>query len=254
MKRLIKVRVGSHAHGLAGPNSDVDHRGVFVQPTSELLKIGGTSQQTSWVEGTVDDVSWEVGKFLFLAQKCNPSILECFLAPRVMHVPVWDVNILGEKEEHLEPFIARPGEERRSEISKEDRFGTELRDLFPYLWSSKGIRNAFVGYGLNQRKNFLKDPQGVRGPKYAAAYLRTLYNGWELLTTGAFTINVGSTPFGKVVSRFKEGNYSGPGEVIEYCYEWQQHLERAYTDNPNKETDLEPVNEFLLKIRKEYWT
>ena len=48
---LLKVIVGSRAHGLAGPESDYDYRGVFLHPTSHILSIGAKPKQTDWVEG-----------------------------------------------------------------------------------------------------------------------------------------------------------------------------------------------------------
>ena len=84
---ILKVLVGSHAHGLATEGSDVDYRGVYVSPTSEILSLSNTKvrgKNTHWVEGENEDAtSYELGHFLFLALKCNPSILEVFMAPRV---------------------------------------------------------------------------------------------------------------------------------------------------------------------------
>ena len=37
---ILKVVVGSHAHGLAGPESDKDFRSVFILPTAELFRVG----------------------------------------------------------------------------------------------------------------------------------------------------------------------------------------------------------------------
>src|SRR5574343_184906 len=125
---ILKVIVGSQAHGLANKNSDFDYRGVFVIPTSEMLKIGGENMQhTSWIEGKEDDTSWEVGKFLLMATKCNPTVLETFLAP-----------------------TAGNG-------SKTTPYGEKLRALFPYIWNSEAVMKCFIGYGINQRKKFFED-------------------------------------------------------------------------------------------------
>lgn len=228
MKEILKVIVGSQAHGLATPESDFDYRGVFVNPTAEILKLGSTIKQTNWIEGEVDDTSWELGHFLFLATKCNPTILEVFLAPIAE-----DPNI---------------DDSDRFKITKE---GKELRDLFPYIWSSKGVYDAFTGYGFNQRKKFLDD-KDRKAAKYAAAYLRTLYQAWELLSTGRFTVKIANTPIGETVLRFKNGQYT-VGEVMQTCTDWQERVSAAYFLNSDKQTNMEPVNEFLLKVRKEYW-
>jgi uncharacterized protein len=216
--QILKVIVGSQAHGIATEKSDYDYRGVFVVPTSDLLKIGNDSiKHTAWIEGKEDDTSWEIGKFLLMATKCNPTVLETFLAP----------------------------------VKEAHPLGDELRALFPYIWNSADVKDAFIGYGENQRKKFF-DNKDKRAPKYATAYLRVLYNCWELLTTGTFQVNLTDTPVYELCKRFKNGDFSY-GEVIDACWEWEQKVKKAFDENPDKQTDLEPVNEFLLKVRKELW-
>lgn len=222
MIQILKTIVGSQAHGLATKLSDYDFRGVFVIPTQEILKIGGEDlQHTSWIEGKEDDTSWEIGKFLLMATKCNPTVLETFLAPQVEVEGV------------------------------EKKWGVELRELFPHIWNSQYVKDAFIGYGINQRKKFFEN-KDHRAPKYATAYLRVLYNAYELLSTGTFSVNLQKTPVFEYCKAFKEGNYS-PGEVINQCFFWETELLKAYKQNPDKKTNIEPVNEFLLKVRKEFW-
>ena len=213
-RTILKVLVGSRAHGLATPESDFDYRGVFLVPTDNILSLGSTKKNVNWIEGKVDDTSWELGHFLYLATKSNPTILETFISP------IEGVTIEGEK----------------------------LRRLFDYVWSSKGVRDAFTGYGINQRKKFLAE-KDKKPDKFAAAYARSLYNAYELLTTGTFTIKISETEVGKDIRRFKDGDYTF-GEVIDYCRDLESKVNKAFEDNPDKETNMEPINEFLLDIRK----
>lgn len=214
---ILKVLIGSQAHGLATPESDNDYRGVFVAPTAEILRLGGSRKQTSWIEGKDDDTSWEIGHFLHLATKCNPTILEVFLAP----------------------------------VLEETSEGKAIRELFPWMWNSIDVLNAFVGYGLNQRKKFL-DEKDARPQKYAVAYLRTLYQGWELLRTGTFTIRVSETEIGETLKRWKAGEWT-VGEVMDLCVKWERNIKEAYTENPDKKTDLVRINDFLLGVRYMHW-
>lgn len=214
---LFKVVVGSQAHCLATPKSDWDYRGVFVTPTRDIISIGKHNDQTSWIEGKEDDASWEVGKFLNLATKCNPTILEAFLAPQVEH----------------------------------SMFGDKVRDLFSNVWNSKDVMNSFIGYGLNQRKKFLDDKDN-RKDKYATAYLRTLYNAQELLLTGTFSVDMRPTEIFDTLKRFKAGDYE-IGEVIDLCFKWEKKVKDAFEKNPDKKTDLDKVNSLLQDIRYFYW-
>ncbi len=233
---ILKVIVGSHAHGLAGETSDVDYRGVFCIKTSEILRIGSHIDETRWIEGHEDDTSWEIGKFLLMATKCNPTVLECFLAPMIKQAPDNPIISASTNDGNLVQY---------------DFLGRELQALFPYVWNSQYVKDAFIGYGINQRKKFFEN-KDQRAPKYAAAYLRVLYNAWELLETGTFTVKIADTPVGETVRKFKNGDYS-PGEVIQACWDMETKVLKAYKTNPDKKTEIEPVNEFLLKIRKEFW-
>lgn len=217
---ILKVLIGSQAHGLANEDSDFDYRGVFVVPTTDILKIGSKVHSTSWIEGKDDDTSWEIGHFLNLATKCNPTILEVFFAP----------------------------------ITESTELGIELRSLFPYVWNADAVVNAFVGYGLNQRKKFL-DQKDSRPGKYACAYLRTLYQAWELLRTGQFTVKVSETEIGNTLKKWRKGQWTF-GEVIQICHEWEQKVRAVHETLPifeRKETDVEKINKFLIKVRQINW-
>ena len=219
MTSILKVLVGSQAHGLATPESDFDYRGVFIVPTQDILSLDTTVKQTNWIEGRDDDTSWELSHFLKLATKCNPTILETFLSPVIE--------------------------------STED--GQRLRDIFPHVWNSVDVRNAFIGYGLNQRKKMLEDKDG-KSAKFAVAYLRTLLNAAELLQTGTFTIRVGDMDhgLGDMFKRIKAGNFEY-GYIIDTTRKWEKVVRDAFDQNPDKKTDMVAVNEFLLDMRKKYW-
>jgi predicted nucleotidyltransferase len=236
-KMILKTLVGSRAHGLETPTSDYDYRGVFIAPTSEILKLGGKADQVSWNEGDTDDTAYELNKFLFMALKSNATVLE------VLHGPVMESTPWGE----------------------------ELKSLFPYMWTSKGVLEAFRGYSINQRKKFLEDKDN-RPWKYAVAYIRVLLLGIELLKHDSLTINVQKQfeimpdyldsnlnihydeefNYAKALRALKSGEYS-KGMVID----WAQHLEgelvKAYETNPNHTNDPDKLNEFLLRARKAHW-
>lgn len=221
MKQILKTLVGSRAHHLNNEDSDFDYRNVFLTPTSELFKIGAKQQKTDWNEKdeadnhNKDETGWELGHFMFLATKCNPTILECFLAPII-------------------------------EMTEE---GRELRQQFARVWNSTGVFNAFRGYGYNQRKKFL-DQKDARPHKYAVAYLRTLYNAWELLSFGSFSVDMTDTPIYETLKRFKAGEYE-IGEVIQATFDYEKKVINAYECNKSKLTDFDQLNAFLLKIRKQ---
>lgn len=221
---ILKVLVGSRAHGMSTDTSDYDYRGVFVQPTTDILKLGGTLKTTSWIEGREpneagkkeDDTAWEIGHFLHLATHCNPSILEVFTAP----------------------------------IENATEEGLQLQALFPHIWNPNGVRDSFIGYGLNQRKKLLENKDN-RPWKYACAYLRTLLQAEQLLRLGVLPVNMQYHEEYGTLMMFKN-KIGTPGAVIDKCLVWQRKVENL-AEICKHEPDLEKVNDFLLRVRQSHW-
>lgn len=228
-KHILKVIVGSQAHGLANKDSDFDFRGVFIYPTSQFFLLPRTKlSETSWIEGKSDDTSWELGHFLDLATRCNPTILECFMALRTA-------------DDWKESLFFKDGK----------NVGEALKELFPYIWNSKNVYDAFTNYSKNQEKKMLDEKDG-RPWKYAQAYLRVLYHGYELLTTGKFHLQIVDTPIYPHLKSFKEKRATF-GEVVDICQFWKAQIKEAYEENPDKQTDFDRVNEFYQRVRLENW-
>lgn len=231
--QILRCLVGSHAHGLANAESDLDFRGVYVIPTQEILSLGFNYKGSHWVEGEKEDqTAWEIGHFLHLAMKCNPTILECFKAP------IYGVGGLGEVKINSTDSVY---------------FGDKLQKLFPYVWNPQDAYNAFVGYGLNQRKKFLDDKDG-RWRKYAVAYLRTLHNLYWLLRQEDFTLQVNDLDFKQILLDIKDGKVKDTqkGGIIDLANDLT-HKAKEILPLCKHESDLTKVNEFLLRIRKEFW-
>jgi len=216
---LLKVLCGSRAHGLHNKDSDYDYRAVYIIPTKELLSLGNFYKGSTWVkiQGKEDNVAYELGHFLHLASKSNPSILEVFLAP----------------------------------VIEANEDGQELRKLFPYIWSSKYALDAFIGYGLNQRKKFL-NKKDSRPHKYAVAYVRVLFQLCELLDTGIFNVRIQSKEIREMLLKLKKGMYTA-GYVIDIAEKYINIAKEIYKNKPKKERNQKEINDFLIKMRKKYW-
>jgi predicted nucleotidyltransferase len=227
---ILKVLTGSRAYGLETEGSDWDYHGVFVTPTSELLSIGPKPKESVWKEGDEDFQSWEVGHFLHLATKCNPTVLETFVAPFVESTPL----------------------------------GFELRSLFESMLARKRVFDAFRGYAHNQRTKLFQKPDdpaaaqpSERAWKFATQYLRVLLQGERLLRTGNLVLNMHDYGPPDACVDFlrdvKAGQFS-MGSVIDKAAQLEDRLEAAYNGSSMRvEPDLEAVNEFLLRVRKEHW-
>lgn len=209
---ILKVLVGSRAHGLATPVSDRDFRSVVVIPTEEMFTLGFKPPGTRWIKGQADETAWEVGQFLFLAVQGHPLVLETFFAP----------------------------------IEQADAWGHRLRALFPCVWSADKAFESFVNYAHNQRQKFLDKKDGRPG-KYGAAYLRVLQNLRELLETGTFTVSIADSYWGSHLRSIKEGHFR-TGEVIEEGESLQMKSRQLLSECSNQ-TNLPAINRFLIDLR-----
>ena len=209
---ILKVLVGSQAHGLASPDSDRDYRSVVVMPTEDMFALGYKPPGTQWSKGQADETTWEVGPFLTLATQGHPLVLEVFVAP----------------------------------IEQADAWGHRLRALFPDVWSTEKVFESFVNYALNQRQKFLDKKDGRPG-KYGVAYLRVLHNLCELLETGTFTIHIAPSEFGQTLLAIKQGTFR-VGDVIDQGEALFTQAQRLRAQSSHTE-NLARIHEFLIDLR-----
>jgi predicted nucleotidyltransferase len=212
---ILKVLVGSQAHGLAGAESDADYRGVFVTPTAQFFRLDFKYRGVRWMEGREDETYWEIAQFLTLALHGHPLALETLLAP----------------------------------VITMDQWGSELRSLFPAIWAPQPVYDAFLGYAMNQQKKLL-EKKDARPAKYAVAYLRVLHNLCELLDKDSFIVEIGATPMGDILRRVKAGALT-TGQIIDAGESLAQQAS-ARLPHCSHRPDPELVNTYLHRLRKAF--
>ncbi len=222
---ILRVLIGSQAHGTATEDSDRDERSVFIMPTDEFFKVDGRgSKKTIWVENKKtgeDHTGWELGHFMKMAINCNPTILE------VLWAPVLNATNIG-------------------------GYLTNLRQDF----LSRGrIRDAFGGYAHNQRKKMMDEPRvgwTPRNWKFAEAYIRVLHQGIVLLNEGELPVKI-HAQYARFLMEIKAGEVP-LGKIVDIARGMDQELESAHNksklpDEPN----IERINNWLIAVRKDYW-
>jgi predicted nucleotidyltransferase len=153
---------GSTAHGLATPESDIDSHGVFAVPSGDLFGLQEPKQ--SYV-GTDPDYSYhELKKFLSLALKANPTMLEVLWLDKYEEI--------------------------------ESGWGESLVAIRSAFLSESYVRNAYMGYAFSQfrkledRGGTFSANTGKRTAKHAKHLFRLLEAGYDLLTTGDMSVRV----------------------------------------------------------------
>lgn len=78
---IYRCVIGSRAYGLDDSESDTDRRGVYLPPAELHWSLYGVPEQLE--NDATEEVYWELQKFLVLALKANPNVLECLFTPLV---------------------------------------------------------------------------------------------------------------------------------------------------------------------------
>lgn len=211
---IYRCTVGSRAYGLDGEDSDTDVRGVYLAPAEMQWSLFGAPEQFE------DDASqscyWELQKFLGMALKANPNILECLYSP-----------LVGKQTELGAELIA-------------------LRDSF----LSRMIYQTFNGYAMSQFKKIEQDLRnhGQVRWKHAMHLLRLLISGAAALREGRVPVRVG--PLRERLLEVKAGLVPWEG-INAWRRELHADFDRALVESPLPERpDYEAANRFLIRARR----
>lgn len=211
---IYRCVVGSRAYGLETDDSDTDLRGVYLAPADLHWSLYGAPEQ--FEDNAAQTCYWEMQKFIIMALKANPNILECLYSPLV---------------------------EKSSPLAE------TLLALRPSLLSQM-VFQTFNGYALSQFKKLEQDRrnQGAVRWKHAMHLIR-------LLLTGAATLRQARVPVRVEQHRdkllaVKRGEVPWP-ELDSWRRKLHQDFERALAETKLPERpDYDAANAFLLSARR----
>ena len=223
---ILRVLVGSRAHGVANESSDFDYREVFVIPATHLLQVPRSARpKMAWADehrATDDEGGWEIEPFLEMCLRGHPNAIELLRGPIETCTPD----------------------------------GEALRALLPQLLSRRAVCESHLGYAKNARHKLLDKEQIARNPKWAATYLRVLWQGAELVATGELTVSLVGTEVHEAVLRARAGTLS-PYEVLALADPWERALVEARSDASRSvlrdSPDIDAINKWLLELRQRVW-
>ena len=215
---IYRCVVGSRAYGLDHDDSDTDRRGIYLAPADLQWSLFGTPEQ--FEDNSTQSCYWELQKFLTMALKANPNILECLYSPMVEKM-----TPLGE-----ELVAARQG------------------------FLSQMIFQTFNGYAMSQ---FKKIEQDIRNSgqikwKHAMHLLRLLLTGTATLREARVLVRVEAHRDRLLAVKCGELPWA---EVDAWRKELHCDFERALAETKLPERpDYEAANRFLIKARREMAT
>ena len=95
---------GSKAYGTEVPDSDTDHGGIYIAPEKTLIGLGFDYQEEI-LDEKGDTCWWEIGRFLQLALKSNPTVLEALFIPD--DKVIYEHPLITELKKHRDQFLTK---------------------------------------------------------------------------------------------------------------------------------------------------
>lgn len=211
---IYRCIVGSRAYGLDHEGSDTDRRGIYLPPAELHWSLWGVPEQVE--DHDTQECYWEYQKFIILALKANPNILECLFTPLV-------------------ELVTPAAQELRSRRS---------------AFVSRLIYQTYNGYVLSQFRKLSQDQRAVGKPrwKHAMHLVRLLLSGITALRTGEIPLAVDAHRERLLAIRRGELSWE---QVDRWRLELQQEFEGAYavTSLPER-PDYTVANRLLLDARR----
>lgn len=223
-EELLLVGVtGSTAYGLATEDSDVDRLGIYHVPTETVLGLNFNMARASRVSTDPDAQLHEIGKFVGLALKANPTVTE------LLYLDGYEV-----RDPRIEPLF-------------------KIRSK---LLGQRSVRTAYAGYASAQAQRLAKrqaegrdgfnSDLAKRTAKHARHCFRLMLQAEQLLVSGEITVDV---------SRHRDELFA-IGELAENDVaafvarfdERSQEIDRLESDLP-EEPDWEAAEAFLRQFR-----
>lgn len=211
---IFRCVIGSRAYGLEEAESDIDYRGVYLPSAEQHWSVYGVPEQVECNE--TQEFYWELQKFMILALKANPNVLECLYSPVVEKATPLAEQLL------------------------------EMKSMF----MSRLVYQTFNGYVLSQFKKMqadIRNHQQVKW-KHVMHLIRLLMSGKTALAEGYVAVHV--EEHRELLLAIKRGEV--PWEESEALRKrLHAELDSAFRDTKLPERpDYSKANAFLVKARR----
>lgn len=210
---IYRCVIGSRAYGLEDDQSDTDRRGIYLPPAAMHWSLYGVPEQLENEE--TQEAYWELQKFIVLALKANPNVLECLYSPIIEFATPLAEELLAMRQSFL----------------------------------SKLLFQTYSGYVASQFKKMQTDirNQGKVKWKHVMHLIRLLISGIDVLREGKLTVKVGESR--AQLLAIKRGDVSF-AEADSWRKSLQVDFERAFQQTALPERpDYERANAFLIHAR-----
>lgn len=211
---IFQCIIGSQAYGLADSESDIDRRGCYLPPAELHWSLYGVPEQIEC--HATQESYWEIQKFIVLALKANPNVLECLYSPLI---------------------------EKTTPLADEL---LEMRCIF----LSRLVYQTYNGYVMSQFKKMQADirNQGQVKHKHVMHLIRLLISGICVLREKFVPVKVDEHR--DQLLAIKHGDM-GWNETEQWRLALHAEFDKALEETRLPERpDYEKANAFLIKARR----
>jgi len=211
---IFRCIIGSRAYGLDDENSDTDYRGIFLPTADTHWSLYGVPEQIE--NEATQETYWELQKFISLALKANPNVLECLYSPLIETATPLAQELLS------------------------------LRSSF----LSRLVYQTYNGYVLSQFKKVQTDlrNQGRIKWKHVMHLIRLLLSGITTLREGIVPVQVAE--YRKILREIRSGQVAW-GEIDAWRLQLHSEFDAALTATALPvRPDYERANAFLIRARR----
>lgn len=211
---IYRCIVGSRAYGLEAEESDTDRRGIYLPPAERQWSLLGVPEKLERHE--TQECYWELEKFLRLALRANPNVLECLYTPLV---------------EYADPLA---------------RELLRMRSIF----LTRMVHQTYNGYVLSQFKKLSQDlrNKGRIRWKHAMHLIRLLISGITILREKEVPVLV--TQHKDKLLAIRNGRWEWR-EVDAWRKQLHKEFDAALAKTALPEhPDYDRANAFLIKARR----
>src|SRR5262249_38858393 len=127
---IYRCVAGSRAYGLDEAGSDTDRRGIYLPPAERHWSLYGVPEQLE--NDATQECYWELQRFLVLALKATPNVLECLYTPLVEHAAPLAQELLAMRGVFLSRLIYQTY--NGYVMSQFKKLGTDLRSRGAIRW------------------------------------------------------------------------------------------------------------------------
>ena len=215
---ILECVVGSQMYNLDTPESDIDIKGIYVLPTTELISsLNGFRKTEKVIDHTDPDYAYyEVSKYMRTVASGNPTLLELLYANEYTVLTQLGQMLINNREAFL---------------------------------SKRTVKDSYIGYARQQLKRKYRNAADItkyRAGKHCRHIWRLLKQYEQLATTGTLNPRLTAAEREECFA-FQEKTYTEVEQWFEDQLDYLDGIKSVLPEKPN----YDKIDALLYAIRKE---